>query len=271
MKQILLITLLSLSLSARLNAQKIKLFTEKMDRGFIIYATNNELYAISVSLDLNLTNLLFSENQKKIFVIPAKSEKFKVGELTGAENSIRYDFSFKFKSTMGDVTITKYEKSFLYDLPFQKGKSYKLFQGYNGSFSHQNENAIDFTMPEGSEVIAARDGIVVKVVKNNTESCPREECKKYNNFIMIMHSDGTFANYGHIKYNGTNLNIGDNVKKGNVIAYSGNVGYSSGPHLHFVSFLGGFEKMNTLETKFRIGKGDTAIILKEGSTYLRDY
>ncbi len=88
---------------------------------------------------------------------------------------------------------------------------------------------------------------------------------------MIMHADGTFAEYAHIKYNDTNLNVGDSVKKGDVIAYSGNVGWSSGPHLHFVCFLGGFGKRRTLETKFRINKGDKRIILQEGTTYLRDY
>jgi len=172
---------------------------------------------------------------------------------------------------MGDVYKTDYDRSFEYDLPFQKGKSYRVTQGYNGNFSHQNENAIDFTMPEGSEVLAARDGMIVQVVQNNTESCAKEECKKYNNYITIMHTDGTFARYTHIKYNGSKYKSGDTVKRGDLIAYSGNVGWTGGPHLHFVCFLGGFEKWNTIETKFKIDKADKAVALKEGNTYLRDY
>ena len=65
MKQILFITLLCLSITTGLKAQTIKLFNEKMDQGYIIYAANNELYPISVSLDLDLTNLLFSKNQNE--------------------------------------------------------------------------------------------------------------------------------------------------------------------------------------------------------------
>jgi murein DD-endopeptidase MepM/ murein hydrolase activator NlpD len=126
-------------------------------------------------------------------------------------------------------------------------------------------------MPEGTEVLAARDGIVVQIVQNNTESCPQKECNKYNNYVLVMHSDGTFADYVHIKYNGAKCKPGDSVRRGYVIAYSGKVGWSSGPHLQFVCFIGGFEKWNTLETKFRIDKGDNAILLKEANTYFRDY
>jgi len=86
-----------------------------------------------------------------------------------------------------------------------------------------------------------------------------------------MHDDGTFADYAHIKHNGTKLNVGDRFKKGDIIAYSGNVGWSSGPHLHFVCFLAGFEKWNTFETKFRVGKGENAVFLKEKEDYLREY
>ncbi len=73
-------------------------------------------------------------------------------------------FSYKYKTALGDITIKKYDTSFAYDLPFQKGKLFRVYQGYNGVFSHQNEKAIDFTMPEGTEILAAREGMVVQIV-----------------------------------------------------------------------------------------------------------
>jgi murein DD-endopeptidase MepM/ murein hydrolase activator NlpD len=86
-----------------------------------------------------------------------------------------------------------------------------------------------------------------------------------------MHPDGSFSSYAHIKTKSSRFKIGDNVKKGDVIALSGNVGYTSGPHLHFECFLAGFDGAKTIETKFRIDKGDKSVILKEGVTYQREY
>lgn len=253
------------------DAQVKNVFYEKEENGYVLFIQNDNIYPVSYSFEFNLENLVFSENNKKIFVVPPKSEKYKIGVFAMKQIGKKTKFSYKYLSTIGDATIEKYDKSFEYDLPFQKGKSFNLSQGYNGIFSHQHENAIDFTMQEGTDVLAARDGLVVQVVQNNTESCPQEECKKYNNFITIMHTDGTYASYVHIKYNSAKFKVGDSIKRGDVIANSGNVGWCMGPHLHFVCFLAAFPNRKTLETKFKTGIGDKSIFLKEGVNYSRDY
>ena len=267
--------LIFLALSVLINflafSQEINIFHEPKQNGYIIYGSNKELYPVSVTLDFNLTNLKFSEIGNRIFVIPPKSDKWKLGELSVEDPSNKYKFSSKFKSAMGDLTLKNTNESVEYELPFAKGNSFKINQGYNGSFSHQNENSLDFTMPEGTEILAARGGMIVEIVQNNTESCPKEECKKYNNRIIIMHDDGTFASYVHIKYNSSKVNLGDKVKSGDAIAYSGNVGWTNGPHLHFSCFTGGFDKWKTLPTKFKIDKGESSFMLKEGETYMRGY
>lgn len=252
-------------------AQKPKFYFENKEDGVILYADNIEMYPVSILLTTNLTNMSFSEGMKNVFVLPLKSMKIKIGEFTIKQKGMKYNCSYQYKSEMGDVTIKDYDKNFEYDLPFQQGKTYQVFQGYNGSFSHKNENAIDFVMPIGTEILATREGVVVKIEQDNTESCIKEECKKYNNYITVMHSDGTFASYVHIKFKGAKVNVGDSVKKGDVIGYSGNVGWSSGPHLHFVCFKANFDNRVTLETKFRINKGNTSAILQEKISYTRDY
>ncbi|WP_309997394.1 M23 family metallopeptidase [Chryseobacterium sp. 2987] len=55
--------------------------------------------------------------------------------------------------------------------------------------------------------------------------------------LCYDNSDGTFAQYYHLKENGVKVNLGDQVKKGDVIALSGNTGWCNGPHLHFVCYI----------------------------------
>lgn len=269
MKQVLFIVFFCMALILTAASQKINVFHEKQDQTTTIYASNPELYPGSVSITFDLTNMNFSEGNQKVFVIPAEAVKFKIGELKPARQA-SYKFSYKYQLAMGDVTKA-YDKNYVYDLPFQKDNAFKLFQGYNGNLSHTGENSLDFSMPEGTGIVAAREGKVVEVVQHNTQSCPRQECEKYNNYIMVLHPDGSFANYVHIKHNGARFKPGDQVKKGDVIAYSGNVGWSSGPHLHFICFTGGFDKWQSIETKFRVDKGDNPIFLKEGVTYSKNY
>lgn len=126
-------------------------------------------------------------------------------------------------------------------------------------------------MPEGTPILAAREGVVASVVQNNNETCLREECKKMSNYILIYHSDGSFAEYAHIQCNGAFVTVGDTVIKGEVIAISGCMGYAKVPHPHFVWFLPDFEKRRTVTTKFRIGKGSTFAYLAEDKTYKRNY
>lgn len=253
------------------NAQSVKIFNENKTDGYVLYASNDELYPVSILLNLSLNNLNFSEGKQTQFVIPAQSSKFKIGELTIVKRVGKTQFSMKSSITMGDVTVTDYDKNFVYDLPFQQGKSFVLSQGYNGKFSHKNENALDFTMPEGTDVLAARDGKIVEIVQHNSISCPTSKCNEYNNYVTIMHSDGTFSSYIHIQKNSVKFNLGDEVKRGDIIAKSGNVGWSNGPHLHFECFIGAFGARKKLVTLFKVNSSEKGELLQEGKTYMRNY
>lgn len=84
-------------------------------------------------------------------------------------------------------------------------------------------------MMDGTDIHAARAGKVASVVDN----FEGKGSDKPNNEIYIDHGDGTLARYAHIKKNGSKVDVGDEVVQGQVIALSGDVGRSLGPHLHF--------------------------------------
>ena len=126
-------------------------------------------------------------------------------------------------------------------------------------------------MPIGTEILAAREGIVVKVIQNNNQNCPDKSCASYNNYILIYHNNGTFSNYVHLKQNGALVKEGDVVNQDDLIGYSGDTGWANGPHLHFMVFIQRLESRETLKTKFKINDGKTVQFLKEKTTYTKDY
>ena len=60
--------------------------------------------------------------------------------------------------------------------------------------------------------------------------------EKHANFIIIEHSDGTLGSYAHLKQNGVVVKVGEMVKKGKLIGYSGKTGFTRGAHLHFIVY-----------------------------------
>ena len=247
----------------------VKVYYEKTDTGYLIYADNNEFCPVSVKLEFTLTNLTIPEENSSIYVIQPRQEKQLVTQLSIAQKSKGYKFSYKSWVNYGDATKDRYDREYVYDLPFAKAQSYKIHQGYNGTFSHQSKNALDFDMPIGAEIHAIRNGIVIKIVEQHHQNCGTKECKQYNNLIIIYHSDGTFAEYTHLKQHGADVAVGDAITQGQLIGYSGNTGWSTGPHLHLEVFLQKLHKRETLQTKFSVNNGKEIVFLKEKSSYTK--
>jgi hypothetical protein len=124
-----------------------------------------------------------------------------------------------------------------YSLPVDETSRWELGQEFNGEYSHhdeQNRYAVDFIVPVGTPVLAARHGVVMETIANYDVG--GQNAKLYAsraNFIRILHDDGSMALYAHLQENGVLVTAGQQVGVGQVIGYSGNTGFSSGPHLHF--------------------------------------
>lgn len=102
--------------------------------------------------------------------------------------------------------------------------------------------AIDYAAAIGTPVRAVGDGTVTYAGWNS---------HGYGNFLSIRHNGTYTTNYAHL--NGFAVKYGQKVKQGNVVAYVGSTGYSTGPHLHYEMVKNGI-KINPLKEVLPPGK-----------------
>jgi murein DD-endopeptidase MepM/ murein hydrolase activator NlpD len=128
-----------------------------------------------------------------------------------------------------------HDDAYLYRLPYADGVTYPVIQAYGAKLSHRGSEqfTVDFGMPVGTPVHAAREGVVVLFEDSHDGGCWREECSKLANFVVILHDDGTTGEYFHLQHGSVQVAIGQRVARGQLLARSGNTGYTTAPHLHF--------------------------------------
>jgi murein DD-endopeptidase MepM/ murein hydrolase activator NlpD len=231
------------------------------------YVENDELCEITMTFGLNVSNLQGSVRFPYTATFPAQgtTEAF---TLTPTVDNGEWEYSYTNYFKLGS-NCAKHDDSFVYQLPYAPGHNFKVTQGYNGSFSHKgaNQYAIDWQMPEGTPVYAARGGVVVKIKDDSSTGGSSMKFDPYNNYVLIRHDDGTLGHYCHLQKGGVCVRPGDRVVVGQRIARSGNTGFSSGPHLHFSVFKtkDGRERVS-IPVKFRTADG-SADTLVEGRRY----
>ena len=242
-----------------------EVYPSSLDNGTVQIWANNEAYhPISVEVSANLTNMECDYDLPALLVVPPRSKKYHLLDFRPLpRKSWKYDFGSRL--FLGDLLKTElYSSNYVYQLPCDENRGYFISQGYNGQLSHHGENALDFDLPVGTPVYAARAGVVTRVVDHHNHSCQQEDCNQYNNIVTIYHEDGTFADYVHLDHKGSLVKPGDQVKLGQHIAKSGNTGWTTGPHLHFVVYLPLRKGRRTLETVFATSNHPEGIYLEKG-------
>lgn len=97
-------------------------------------------------------------------------------------------------------------------------------------YSSGTHNGVDFGISTGSSVYSTLSGVVEGV--GNTDAFPG--CLSYGKWVLVKHNNGLATLYAHLSL--TNVSVGQEVKTGQVVGFSGSTGYSTGPHLHLSLF-----------------------------------
>ena len=214
----------------------VKVVTRREGAETHFYVENKEYCEVTMTFDMGLENLgsQVCFPFTKTFPPRQVTEAFTLKPIA-CGGKWGYDYTNYFK--LGSNSA-QHDDSYVYELPYTSGSKFKVTQGYNGRFSHSGSNqyAIDWQMPEGTRVCAARGGVVVCVKDSSDRGGPSMDFDRYNNYILIRHSDGTLGHYCHLQKAGALVKLGQTVEAGQVIAHSGNTGFSSGAHLHFSVF-----------------------------------
>ena len=254
-----------LQLGAFAQEGNVKVYSEKVNGKMLIYADNTFPCPVTVNLNFTAKTQNACPADDAAFVVQANTQKSLLTSVSACDKNKVWYVYYKFNYWFGDTNLQTYNANFAYALPFEKGKSYKLSQGYFGKFSHQKVHALDFLMPEGTPVCAMRSGVVIKVKYDSNIGGADLKFANDANYITIYHNDGTLGMYLHFQQNGVAVAPGDQVKKGQIIGYSGNTGFSSTPHLHVEVKLPSPSGPKSISCKYV--SGGITLDLQQGNFY----
>ncbi len=168
----------------------------------------------------------------------------------------------------------------LYRLPWADGSSFMLTQVQGGRitthFTKATLHAVDIAMPEGTAVLAARAGIVEALQAGHGASEDEGPLTYEGNFVRVRHTDGTAATYAHLKYQGLTVAVGEAVRVGQLLGYSGASGDVLEPHLHFVvtrvqQNSSGWREELSIPVKFYVGAPPLAFAPRAALIATADY
>jgi murein DD-endopeptidase MepM/ murein hydrolase activator NlpD len=238
------------------------------DGGTTISAVLKNCTEATISLSLTLENATPS-CPVPLVVDAAGRSRVELVTVSPTEKRRRWSYQYQYAWKPGRRGEVK-ASTHAYALPYNSGRRL-VIQADFGKFSHQpgsaDEHAIDWDMPVGTPVLAARAGTVVALRSDADAGGEDLRYKNSYNYIILRHDDGTFAEYCHLRKDGVLVKLGQQVKVQERIGLSGNTGFSSRPHLHFSVFqtIDG-KTRRTLPIQFKTAEGKVETLV-EGKEY----
>ena len=269
--QIMAISVSSMTASpATAQSGQIDVYHEDLGGGAIRFSADNphpapyqlevtfpELGALQSDHEIPFRTVLAPETSRRLLFI-----------LRGTGRPGEISFRYRFRYAVGDPAAV-HDDAFRYLFPFAHGTKHRLVQGNLGGSTHRGVHALDFAMEVGTPVTAARSGRVTAVKQDSAGGGPDPAFTGKGNYVEILHDDGTFARYVHLRRGGSRVRLGQHVRAGEVVGSSGNTGRSSGPHLHFSVHKAaplGQKAEVTVPVRFR-GREGTRVEPEEGLWY----
>lgn len=235
---------------------------ERESAGHRIVARNGGPAPVSVSVAIaGSRNISADRPLPLVAVLPAGGGSVELARIRPATPGAPYNFSTRSSWVLGDLNARQSADA-LYRLPYRDGQAFHIGQAPGGPVSThtsaESQYAVDIGMPEGTPVVAARDGVVIFTEARQVYGGRSPDLIGKANEVRIQHVDGTIAVYAHLAHRGVFVRPGQIVTAGTPIGLAGTTGYSSGPHLHFVvqtvARTGNGLAMVSLPFRFYVGK-----------------
>lgn len=202
-----------------------------------VYIKNDGPIPINVVLELTAAaNTGFSPavigSKYTHFVLPG--ERKKITTAVPLKRGRPAEFRYRTRYAFGDSQAVP-DPSYVYRLPFADGHRGVLRQ-YTAQGSrlagNENANAVEFLVPEGTPVVASREGLVIDVrgLEGDDDS---KRVSHIGNYVSVFHSDGSWANYGWLKQNSLKVKPGDRVTVGQELGVSGSNPDAIDSYIHF--------------------------------------
>lgn len=208
---------------------------ELREYGTLRLIAENSLYGpVQIGLYLTDVDRLVSADTDLLRVLPARSET-EILRLDAALIAASGGLDYEYLHIPGDPGA-RHTPASPYRLPYAVASRHTVTQAYPEQITHtdpSSTHAIDFAMSVGTGVTAARAGTVMQITADYFGSTTADGAQRAN-LVRILHDDGTMAVYAHLHWDSIRVVPGERVERGQRIAASGNTGFSTGPHLHFV-------------------------------------
>ena len=230
--------------------------TQASGHGFQAIAENRLAGPIEVRMDFSRARNVRGNPDLPVRAVVAALRGAVVSYIDSVDLSQPGDFELRMDVVPGDPRARPQDVEYV--LPLQMA-GWRIDQGFGGSFSHddeQNRYALDLAAPIGTPVLAARDGVVMQVESDFARAgLNRERYAGRANMVRILHDDGTMGLYAHLDVAGVRVRTGERVRAGQVIARSGNTGFTTGPHLHFAVQVNRGMRLESIRFRMRGPQG----------------